>query len=812
MSQKGIVPDEMPSRPKATDGTDRDGARQLLVSLRDVSLESYSVVGPCLRFDEQSRNTLKEFRQRLAESFFSKSLAPKNFLLWGAPGSGKSYLVQQTAKSLPSEVHYHELNLAQLDQASLRSGLEAFVAAPGPGLCFIDEVDARSDQTWPYETLLPYLEPPVPRRFATAYCLAGSGGDDLSELTKQIRARPKGSDLLSRIPGGNEFTVASLGAGDKILVSIAQLVLAAQEEGHTVREIEKLALYFLAVHPTFTSARQLRSRATQCALRIPPAEDRIRYDYLFGAGDPENKQFWTDSEPVRTGLQDSFVRVGLGSLFAAEGAGASASRAAQPEIVREGPSIPRIAVLPFANISPDPKDEYFADGLTEEMITVLSHVPELRVIARTSVMQYKSSSKPIVQVGAELGVSSILEGSVRRAGNHLRITAQLIDVDSEEHLWAATYDRGLDDVFVIQAEVAERTAKSLRLELLGPGRESIRKKPTSSFAAYDLYLKGIHAAHQPTIEAMSESIPFFEEAIRQDPKFSQAYSHLANMYILLAGVTLPGREALPRAKELIVKALELDPDSSDAHAAAGNLAMQEDQDWATAETEFKRAISLNPGNATAHFWYTSFLMLVQRFDEAREENRTVIELDPLWVSPRFTPATIDYLTGRLESATVMVKELAERNPGDTDPPRMLGWIHLKAGRRDEARKEAEVLDGFAMPPGPAGDVLRRERAILWAALGRPEEARRLAEESEEAPGTGYLNPVTVASIYAVLGEKEKALEWLERAYQEGERWLPFGYLDMPFDSIRDDPRFRAMLERLNLPTDTNRGRDAGARR
>jgi hypothetical protein len=192
---------EMPPRLKVTDGSGRDRARRLLASLRDVSLESYSVVGHCLRFDERSRNTLKEFRQRLAESFFSKSPTPKNFLCWGAPGSGKSYLVQQTAKSLPSEVHYHELNLAQLDSSSLRSGLDSFVAAHGPGLCFIDEVDARSDQAWPYETLLPYLDPSVPRRFPTAFCLAGSGGRNLKELTERIRGRPKGSDLLSPVLG-----------------------------------------------------------------------------------------------------------------------------------------------------------------------------------------------------------------------------------------------------------------------------------------------------------------------------------------------------------------------------------------------------------------------------------------------------------------------------------------------------------------------------------------------------------------------------------------------------------------------------------
>jgi len=794
----------MSPRPKAAKVPAPDEARHLLVSLETVDLDRYSVAGNCLRFDERSRNLLKEFRQRLAESFFSKSLTPRNFLLWGSPGSGKSYLVQQTAKSLPSEVHYHELNLAQLDPATSRAGLDAFVAAPGPGLCFIDEVDAQSDQAWPYETLLPYLDPAVPRRFPTAYCLAGSGGKDLEELTEQIRARPKGSDLLSRIPRGNEFTVAPLGVGDKILVSIAQLVLAAHEEGRAIREVEKLALYYLAVHPSFMSARQLRSRAAQCALRIPPAEDRIRYDYLFGAGDPENKQFWAATGAVRSGLEDSFVRVESMPLAAAGQAGASVSRPSRLEPVHAEAAFPRIAVLPFANISPDPKDEYFADGLTEEMITVLSHVPELRVIARTSVMQYKSSSKPIAQVGVELGVSSILEGSVRKAGNHLRITAQLIDVHSQEHIWATTYDRELDDVFVIQAEVAERTAKSLRLELLGSRKESVRQKPTSSFVAYDLYLKGLHAARQPRIEGVSESIQFFEGSIKEDPSFSLPYACLANTYIGLAGSWLPAREAFPRAKELITKALELGPNSSEVHTASGNLALQQNQDWTIAETEFKTAIALNPSNADARVWYVNLLLILSRFDEALAELRKTIELDPLWEGPKVLQVLVYLYSGDLTSAISLEQEIRDRNPGNPDTHLLLGEVYLRAARIEEARQEAEKLTGAIVSPGVAYEAYRLQRAILWAALGNPDEARLLTKEWEAASNTGYVNPVLVAAVYASLREKEKALELLDRAYREGERWLPFDHQRLRWDPIRKDPRFRAMLEKLNLPTTLSR--------
>lgn len=244
--------------------------------------------------------------------------------------------------------------------------------------------------------MIPYLEPPVPRAYPTAFCLAGSGGRDLQELGDRIRARPKGPDLLSRIPSGNEFSVVPLGPGDQVLVSIVQLMLAAGEGGRSLHDIEKLALYYLAANPKFTSARQLRSAAAQAAQRIPVAEDRLRYDYLFSAGDPENKRFWTDLGSDWVGLESSFVHVFPGSVL---GSLRTEGLETAPRGSAEVSGVPRIAVLPLANISPEAKDEYFASGLTEELISTISQIKGLRVIARTSVMQYKSSVKSVAQIG-----------------------------------------------------------------------------------------------------------------------------------------------------------------------------------------------------------------------------------------------------------------------------------------------------------------------------------------------------------------------------------------------------------------------------
>ena len=458
----------------------------------------------------------------------------------------------------------------------------------------------------------------------------------------------------------------------------------------------------------------------------------------------------------------------------------------------------RLAVLPLANISPDPKDEYFADGLTEELINSLSKLRELRVIARTSVGQYKSTSKSIAQIGAELEVGTVLEGSVRKAGNRLRITLQLIDAATQEHIWSNSYDRELNDVFAIQTEIAERTAGVLRLGLLAPERESIRARPTSNLVAYDLYLRGIHAANQSTRGGIAASIKLFEQAITEDPEFSLAYSYLANAYIGAAGESRSPREAFPRAKELVSKALELDPNSSDAHTAWANLALQDEQNWALAEAEFKRAISINPSNPRAHFWYSILLAVVRRFDEAAAELRTAMELDPLWQQPRVWLTLVYPRSRDFTWAVASLEEDRDRDPSNAVPHIRLGLLYLRAGRLDEARRESALADG------PVSNYLEFDRAILRAAFGAPDEARQLVGAWQEARKTTYVPPTWIAALHAVLGENEQALDWLERDYQEGDRILWLDYQLPAFDTIRHDPRFRAMLARLHVPAEGDR--------
>ena len=794
----------MPHLSDAVTPPNSDEARSLLTSLQDVELERFAIVGSCLRFDERSRNHLRVFRQRLAESFFSRSTAPRNFLLWGTPGSGKSYLMQQIARSLPPEVRYLELNLAQLTQASLRSGLEDFAATPGPGLCFIDECDALPDQAWPYEVLLPYLEPPVPPPHPMAYVLAGSGGADLDELTQRIRSRPKGTDLLSRIPRGNEFVVGTLGPGDKILVSIVQLLLAAKEEGHTVKEIEKLALYYLAVHPAFTSARQLRSRAAQCAQRIPPAEETIRYDYLFRAGDPENKRFWTETESVRNGLEDVFVRVSPSLLLPGGPALATDARAARRASALEGPSYPRLAVLPLANISPDSKDEYFADGLTDELIGVISRIPGLSVISRTSVMRYKGATKQIGEIGRELSVATVLEGSVRKDGNRVRVSAQLVDVAGDRTLWSEQFDRELRDVFAIQEEVSQQVARALKPRLIpSPGGGS-GVHGTSNTEAYTLYLRGRYFWNRGTKDWLLKALEEFERAAKLDPTYGPAHAGVADSLLLLGrrGDVAPG-DAYPRAVESALHALKLDPDLAEPHTALGAIRQEYEWKWAESEREFKQALELNPSYSTAHSWYALYLGHVGRFAEALAESAQAAELDPL--SHRiYTGAAEEFIFARQYDDAIRAAQRAlEVEPSFGPAHAFIAEALVEQGTPDLAIREFEEAGRLLGAQAWMGRLGHAQ-----ALLGRQEEAIRIIDQlkvnfAPATPGNPFLSPSPYASldiglVHLGLGESEAALDWFERARDDRVPEVVHFKCEPIYDPVRKEPRFRAILRSIGM--------------
>jgi serine/threonine-protein kinase len=414
-------------------------------------------------------------------------------------------------------------------------------------------------------------------------------------------------------------------------------------------------------------------------------------------------------------------------------------------------------------------------------------------------MPYKTAPKPIPEVGAELGVDTVLEGSVRKAGNRIRITLQLIDVATQRHIWATSYNREVDDVFAVQTDVAERTSEALRLQLAGPEAGTTRRRPTSSAVAYDAYLRGLVAARAEPRPRVDEAARQFELATQVDPSFAEAYASWGNLYVVAAGDLLPMREVMPKARELAARALALDPQSSEAHATLGNIALQFDTNWALAEAEFRRAIELNPSNVTAHRFYGLLLVSQERFDEAKEALGRVVALDP-GSGPLGSLAWAELEAGEFDAALGYAEKNRDADPTSVGAHNALGLFYLQAGRASDALREADTpLEG-------ASPDEQFDRALLNACVGRPDAARAVAAEAERGEAKSYTSATHLAMLYAALGEKARALDLLEKDFREGDRVLWLSYRGAFFDSLRDEPRFLELLRQNGLPTHGLRGR------
>jgi adenylate cyclase len=476
----------------------------------------------------------------------------------------------------------------------------------------------------------------------------------------------------------------------------------------------------------------------------------------------------------------------------------------EPSTRRPKATAPRnrlIAVLPFASISPDPQDGYFADGLTDELISELSQVRGLSVIARTSVAPYKTAPKSIAEVARELGVDTVVEGSVRKSGSQVRISLTLVDAETQRHLWTHRYDREVDDVFAVQEDIAKRTSKALRLEIDKTDRSEERPPsvPNPRFGTvttgegYDHYLRGLVAASSHHDDGYETAVHHFELATRLDPTLAEAFAAWANLYVTVAGDEAPMREVIPRARALAKQALEISPDLSEAHSTLGNIALQFDHDWELAETEFTNAIALNSSNIVAYRFYGMLLRVLGRYVEAKQVLRRAIQLDPGGFD-QIMLARVEILSGNPDVGIRMAEEAGGHHHRESPGRRSyLGLLYLEAGRRADALRMADApLDG-------ANDSERFDSALLNALLGRPEAARRVAGEAERGETKSYTSAAHLAMLYSALGERQRALDLLEQDYREGDAILWLYHRDVFFKPLRDDPRFIALLQKYRLP-------------
>ncbi|MGH9778888.1 MAG: tetratricopeptide repeat protein, partial [Candidatus Acidiferrales bacterium] len=464
-----------------------------------------------------------------------------------------------------------------------------------------------------------------------------------------------------------------------------------------------------------------------------------------------------------------------------------------------GPAAPKvdsIAVLPLENLSADPEQEYFSDGMSEALITELSKISALKVISRTSAMRYKNTDKPMPQIARELGVDALVEGSVAREGDQVRITVQLIHGPTDKHLWAESYQRELRGVLALQSEVARAIAREIRVALTPDEAARLAAARPVNPEAYRHYLLGRREWDKRTREGFEKASHHFQRAIDLDPSYAQAYAGLADVYATQAswGVAPPS-EAYPRARAEALKSLDLDDNLAEPYATLGLIKKEYDRDWKGAEQDFRRALELNPNYASAHLWYGSLLSGSGRHDEAIAEVKLAERLDPLapnisrWVGQALLHAR------RYDEAIRQLQKTMEMHPEFFPSSLQLAKAYAQLGRYEEALAEAEK--GKRLPEfEPYYGVI----GWIHARAGRKAEAESLLRRLQELSTQRYIDPGAIATVYIGLGQNEEALTWLERAYeQRGSYLILYLKVDPVYDPLRGDPRFQDLLRRMNFP-------------
>ena len=455
-----------------------------------------------------------------------------------------------------------------------------------------------------------------------------------------------------------------------------------------------------------------------------------------------------------------------------------------------------LAVLPLENLSRDPEQEYFADGMTDQLITDLAKIQALKVISRTSVMQYKGVRKPLPQIAQELGVDAVVEGSVQRSGDRVRIIAQLIDARADQHLWARSYERDLRDVLALQDEVAQAIANELKIELTSRGQVRLASSRPVDPDAYEAYLKAHYYSSKRTEKELKKSTEYFQQAINKDPNYAPAYSGMAEAYALLGERgNLPSNEALTRGKAAALKAVGLDDSLAEAHASLAIIAETLEWDWPTAEREYKRALELNPGYAAGHHWYASYLMYLGRFEEGIAEAKRARELDPLSLAINNALGGRLLLAGRDNEAIEQIQKTLEMDPNFAPAHTSLGYAYLSKGMNEEAI--AEFQNGVALSGSDPDESV--DLGYAYATAGKRDEARRILAKLKKKRERAFVSPATIAIVSGALGEKDEAFTWLEKAYEVRDPTLTYLKVGPKFTPLRSDPRFQDLLRRMGLP-------------
>ncbi len=459
------------------------------------------------------------------------------------------------------------------------------------------------------------------------------------------------------------------------------------------------------------------------------------------------------------------------------------------------PQAASVAVLPFLNLSADPENEFFADGITEDVIAHLAKMRSLKVISRTSVMPFKKRNHSLRQIGEKLGAANLLDGSVRRAGNRVRIVAELVNGATEEHVWAETYDRDLTDIFAIQTDVALNIANALRAELSSEERARVDRPLTRNTDAYEQYLRGRHSYYRFDEIGFRRSIQEYESAIERDPGFAAAWANLAEVqaeFCIQGYVSTSPEDMIARAKRAAARALELDPELPEAHGVTAMISFVFDFDWARAEREFRRALDLSPGSAEVHDHYSWLLASQERYDDAVREVRRARELDPMLIQSDV--ATTLLRAGRIQEALEEAQRRLLDDPGAPRCHSILGWSQIFHG--DTEAGIASLQRAVDLMPGTT--LFLSQLGQAYALTGEMERGRQILEQLKQRAENEFVSPYHFAYVYAGLGEADAAIDCLERAFERRSGAIYGIKGSFLFRNLRSHPRFQSLLRKMNL--------------
>jgi len=458
--------------------------------------------------------------------------------------------------------------------------------------------------------------------------------------------------------------------------------------------------------------------------------------------------------------------------------------------------IDSLAVLPFDNASGDPEHEYLSDGITGSLINILATVPKLRVMAQSTVFRYKGREIDPQVIGRELNVRAVLTGRMMQSGGSLRIGTELVDVATGSQLWGAQYDRKPGDIFAVQDEISNEISEKLRLQLTRSEKKRLTRRHTENAEAYRLYLKGRHYWNRWTEEGFYKAIEYFQQAVEKDSSYALAFTGLADSYVLLGWNSyLPPKEAFPKGKAAAMTAVKLDPDLAEAHAPLAALLWLDDWQWEQAQTEFNRSLELCPTYPTANHWYAEFAMTMGRHGEALARMKNGQELDPLSLIINVAVGWALYLARRYDEAIAQLQRTVELDPNYPVTYWILGLLLRKTGCYEAAIAEGEK--GVKLSTGSS--LMRAALAHTFGAAGRKKEALQILDDLTTLAKQKYVAPYFFAGIALGLGENDRAIEYLEKSYEEHSHWLIYLHIDPTMDGLRDDPRFQTLLRRVGIP-------------